>query len=341
MIQKDVVSVIIPIYNAQNYLRECVSSIISQTYSNIQIILINDGSTDESWKICKELEKIDSRIIAVTQENGGVSVARNTGLSMATGKWIMFVDPDDALDKKIIEKLLNKLDKETDIVACSCYGFTGKEHKTASFFKNDRVFFDDKTDLFLQLSDLSYGQSGEIFTAIGVPWGKLYRHSFLKKYNLKFNPKLRRMQDNVFNMYAFTKARKIYYLNKPLYFYRLDHINSFVLSHFKNFENLFLPVIQEKYRCLEREKLYSNPLIYKAYVTESANVFFNIINSTVSLKSNFKEIQDKINWLKNLKCFVPLFEEDISAQINDRKLKIKLFLIKHKLYRTYILALKV
>ena len=102
------ISVILPIYNAQDYLKECVDSVMNQTYSNLQVILVNDGSSDNSWKICQELEKIDNRIVAVTQKNRGVSVARNRGMELATGQWIMFVDPDDILNKSIIEKLLCK-----------------------------------------------------------------------------------------------------------------------------------------------------------------------------------------------------------------------------------------
>lgn len=340
MSQNDIVSVIVPIYNAEKYLKECIDSIINQTYSNIQIILVNDGSKDSSWKICKKFEKEDKRIIAFTQSNSGVSVARNVGLQNAIGKWIMFVDPDDVLDLTILENLLSKADADTDIVACTCYGFIDKIKKRASFFKNDRIFSDDKTDLFLQLSDDKYGQTGELVTAIGVPWGKIYRHSFIKKYNLEFDPKLRRMQDNVFNLYAFYYAIKIYYLNAPLYFYRLDHINNYVLKHYQHYEKLFLPVIEEKYKFLEKYHLSTNRIIYNAYLNEASNIFFKIINSAINSKNTFTYIKNKINWLMEQPCFIPLFEKRNIHNIDNKKIKIKVFLIKHKLYRLYIFTIK-
>ena len=106
MTQNSKVSIILPIYNAEKYLEECVKSVITQTYQNIQIILVNDGSKDNSWEICQNLKKKDPRIIAITQKNSGVSVARNAGLNIADGEWIMFVDPDDVLSQDIVEKLL-------------------------------------------------------------------------------------------------------------------------------------------------------------------------------------------------------------------------------------------
>ncbi|PEG78941.1 glycosyltransferase, partial [Lactobacillus sp. UMNPBX17] len=191
---KEKVSIIVPIYNAEKYLEECIASITNQTYKNLQIILVNDGSKDKSWELCEKIKDTDNRISITTQSNSGVSVARNRGLELANGEWIMFVDPDDILDKKIVEDLLVNVSSKIDIVASGCYGFDGNYKKKDSFFEGDRLFNSDKTDLYLQLMDATHGQSDDFVTAIGVPWGKLYRHIFLKKYNLKFDPKLRRMQ---------------------------------------------------------------------------------------------------------------------------------------------------
>lgn len=334
------VSIIVPIYNAEKYLEECIASITDQTYKNLQIILVNDGSKDKSWKICQELEKSDDRITALTQKNSGVSVARNKGMNISTGRWVMFVDPDDVVDVNIVERLINKVDEGTDIVACSCYGFNEKEKIVAHFFKSDRIFKNNKNDLYLQLFDSNYGQSTTAFTAIGVPWGKIYRREFIEKNSLRFDPKLRRMQDNVFNMYAFNMSRKIYYLDEPLYFYRLEHINNYVSKHFQDFEKIFLPVIEAKYTCLKSQQLDTVSVIYKAYIIEAANVFFNILNSMIFLNKDTDSIKNKIRWLITLPCFKILFNEKEKLDIHDRKLNIKLFLIKHQLYRIYALIVK-
>ena len=319
------VSVIVPIYNAEKYLEEAVNSILTQTYDNLQIILVNDGSTDNSWELCKKLENNDSRITAVTQKNGGVSVARNQGLDLAIGEWIMFVDPDDILDKNIVSTLLQEIDDNMDIVIGSCYGFNSSSKKRAHFFAESISFTDDNMDLYLQLLEASYGQTGELFTAIGVPWGKLYRRSFLEKYNLKFDPKLRRMQDNIFNMYAFYYAKEIKYIDYPLYYYRLDNINSFDKRNKTRYEKIFKPVIEERYKGLNKLNLYSNPQLYQGYLNEAANVFINIINNRILeyKKINVEELKSKV-YFKDLS-----FNKNL---LKSKKVIIKLKLIELGMY---------
>lgn len=175
------VSVIVPIYNAAEYLENNIYSIINQTYRNIEIILVDDGSTDDSLEICEKVKSKDSRIKLISKENGGVSTARNEGLKKATGKWVMFMDPDDYLEVTIIERLLSNLSADTDIISTSCTSFTSKEKKVVHFFDGNRVFKtkNQKKMLFMQLLWPEYGQSTSFAdTAIGVPWGKLYRKNF-------------------------------------------------------------------------------------------------------------------------------------------------------------------
>lgn len=321
----EIVSVVVPIYNVEKYLEESVNSILKQTYDNLQIILVNDGSTDNSWEICKKLEKEDSRIIAVTQKNSGVSVARNKGMDLASGDWIMFVDPDDILDKKIVSTLMNETNDGVDIAINSCFGFNNNSKKRAHFFGKDRTFDNDKLDLYLQLLNGAYGQTGELFTAIGVPWGKLYRREFLKKYNLKFDPKLRRMQDNIFNMYAFCYANKIKYIDQPLYYYRLENITNFGKKNKKRFEKIFKPVIVARYKGLKKLNLYSNPRIYEMYVNESADIFINIINNRIleDRRMNIKE-------LKNRDYFKDFYTN--KNLLKNKRVVIKLKLIEIGIY---------
>ena len=109
------ISIIIPVFNAEKYIEECINSILNQTYSKIEIIIINDGSTDNSEKICLELSKKDQRIKYIYQNNAGVTVARKTGVENATGEWISFVDADDILSPYAIQTLIEK-SKGQDIV---------------------------------------------------------------------------------------------------------------------------------------------------------------------------------------------------------------------------------
>ena len=119
MIQEDLISVIVPVYNVIKYLDECVDSILHQTIQNIQIILVDDGSTDGSGERCEELKKQDSRIEVLHKANGGLSDARNAGIALATGGYITFVDSDDVIDKTYCEMLYESIkNRAADIAVC-------------------------------------------------------------------------------------------------------------------------------------------------------------------------------------------------------------------------------
>lgn len=219
------ITVVVAIYNVGDYLEQCIKSIMNQTYKNIEIILVNDGSKDGCLPICNRLALMDNRIKIIDQENQGVSVARNNGMREATGDYIMFVDGDDCLKRNIIELLL-KCSENNDVVMCSYQAFNESNsfYKDCHFFEKNRNFSNDKIDLYLQLMDSSYKQKGKFYTAIGVPWGKLYKRKFLEEYQLCFDSHLIRMQDNIFNMEVFIRAKTISYIDEPLYMYRLNNI---------------------------------------------------------------------------------------------------------------------
>ena len=116
---EDLISVIIPVYNVEKYLPECIESVLKQTHTNLEIILVDDGSPDNSPQICDEYAQKDSRIKVIHKENGGVSSARNEGLKIAKGEWISFIDADDWVEKNFCEILLNKAVKtQSDIALC-------------------------------------------------------------------------------------------------------------------------------------------------------------------------------------------------------------------------------
>lgn len=123
------VSIIIPVYNTQKYLKRCINSIIDQTYSNLEIFLINDGSTDNSLEICKEYEKIDERIFIISGENHGVSYARNIGIRKATGEYLYFADSDDYLETDAIEKMIQGFEKADCELIIAGYNEVENEEK--------------------------------------------------------------------------------------------------------------------------------------------------------------------------------------------------------------------
>ena len=114
------ISIIVPVYNVEKYLKTCLDSIINQTYQNLEIILVDDGSTDNSGEICEEYRKTDSRIILIHKENEGLSMARNFGLDIASGDYISFVDSDDFIARNMMEALYNRLlETQSDMAICS------------------------------------------------------------------------------------------------------------------------------------------------------------------------------------------------------------------------------
>ena len=221
------VSIIVPVYNCEKEINGCVNSILSSDYKEIEIIIINDGSTDGSEQVCKELSDRIPQIKYFYQDNSGVSVARNYGFGQSAGEYIMFVDGDDQIKSNLISALLEKMDPSTDIVCCS-YEILG-ENRTELMFDNEveASSVSDKEPFYLQLMDRQYGNNGNNATAIGVPWGKLFRREVISRNNIIFDPKLRRMQDNIFVMQSFYYANKIKYIPLGLYLYRVEHINSY------------------------------------------------------------------------------------------------------------------
>ncbi|MBO6205821.1 MAG: glycosyltransferase [Lachnospiraceae bacterium] len=234
------ISIIVPIYNQSKYIDQCMKSIMSQNYKDIEVILIDDGSTDGSGNKCKQYVENNSNISYYFQENSGVSVARNVGMAKAKGDWIAFIDPDDYICDNMMTRMVEcHLEyKDADIIACACYAFNDNEKHINPFFEKNKIFnsYEEKKELLKQLFNSRYAQGKEKkYTAIGVPWGKLYRKKFLDAIVLRFNKNLRRMQDNVFNMKAFWHASYVVYINEPLYMYRIDNISKYHKHNFNNY----------------------------------------------------------------------------------------------------------
>lgn len=239
------ISVVIPIYNKEKYICRIMNSLKEQTYQNIEVIIIDDGSTDDSYKIAKSYED-NKKVFVYKQINQGVSAARNKGISYSKGEWLSFLDPDDLITKTYFEELI-KFENNYDIIACCCYAVDGDKKELNRFFPSNMTFTGKrKRILFRQLLDETYLQPGKTFTAVGVPWGKLYRRSFIIKNNLHFNTKLKKQEDNVFNMYAFKYARRIFYLNKPLYLYFIEHIKNDYISTYDNYAIQNAKVLQQE-----------------------------------------------------------------------------------------------
>ena len=171
------ISIIVPVYNAEKYILRCCNSILNQSYKNIELILVNDGSTDKSLEICDEICAKDQRVTLKTIPNQGVAVARNTGLDLASGKYIMFVDADDWLELGTLDKIANKMSEDLDILVFSYYQEYGEVIKNISM-KSYTV------DMF-QLLDHIY-ELPETNSLLCTVWNKVYKKSLLESKQIRF-----------------------------------------------------------------------------------------------------------------------------------------------------------
>lgn len=209
------VSIVVPVYNTDEHMLEkCFDSILQQTYTNIELIIIDDGSKPETADWLDEYNRIHEDIIVIHNQNGGASVARNTGIGIAKGDYITFVDADDWVEPDFINALLKGFDDEIDIVMCTRQFEFFTHSKENHFFDKDALFDSgNKKELI----------SKSITTGVAGTWCKMYRISFIRDNKLSYDPKLRRTQDIIFNLYAFQKAGRIRYLDLCNYHYRMQN----------------------------------------------------------------------------------------------------------------------
>jgi len=241
------ISVVIPMHNAAIYLHRCLDSICNQTYNALEVILVDDGSIDNTKNICDDYLLKDERFVYVFSEGKGVSCARNIGIDRANAKYIVFIDADDWIDSNYIEILARGITSyNADIYMISYFEEFTNKSKKMGFFKEQR--FEKRTgnefDLISTcLINSPLGNASTVF-AIGVPWAKIYKKAFLDRYSIRFVPGMKRMQDCVFNIYAFHYAERVVYEDKPLYHYRRG-IDSVTHVHDPSFEKTSDFIIDE------------------------------------------------------------------------------------------------
>ena len=200
------VSIIVPIFNTEDFLSRCLESLISQTYQNIEILLVNDGSTDASDKVIQAYAEKDQRIIVISQKNGGAGKARNEGLKKASGEYISFVDSDDKIASSYIEKLAEPLIKDNDIDISIC-GYH-KNNNPINCEYESLITYDSKDYLEDKMT------TSDISTI--VPWGKMFRRTAIKDIyfpeNLYFED-----EATIYKFFYFSKKNA--YIGSPLYYY--------------------------------------------------------------------------------------------------------------------------
>ena len=284
-------SIIVPVYNVEAYLGKCLDSILEQTLEEIEIICVNDGSTDTSGEILRKYAEKDSRILLIEQENQGLGAARNAGIEKARGEYIGFVDSDDFVDPAMFEKLYEKAKKYgSDVVLTNINLYYTDTGRTELFRDSDFYEAMSRAGWFTAL------QHPHIMQFIGV-WDRIYRRAFIEKYHLR-NPVNRIYEDVLFTVQTCIYAERISVVNEPLHYYRKNTGKSIVDREQKNdsFKFDFLKNLREsrdfmlgcgKWEELRREFLafQFQQILYHQYHTQSRQTFTNFMKELSGILS--------------------------------------------------------
>lgn len=280
------VSIIIPVYNGERYINKCLDSIINQTYYNLEIIVINDGSKDNSLNIINNYKSKDKRIIVIDKENEGQAIARNIGLDKCTGDFLTFVDIDDYVELDYVEKFIALAKKKNYDVAICNHNLVNENYESIGIEEFDKI-----SDPNINFMLTQFG-----------PAAKMFKLSYLKKINFKF------LENHIYEdlaviPYVAVKTKKIEYLNEPSYNY-LIHMgstmnqvkyNSKLNDIFDSLDNLS-KLFDGNYQ-VELEYIYIKHLLHDASLRF---LKFNNLESKRSLKKINKIIRKKYpNWKKN------------------------------------------
>ena len=317
------ISVIIPVYNGEKYIKRCIDSIINQTYDNVQIIIINDGSTDNTENILKDY----SNIVLINKENEGVSKARNTGLSLATGDYIYFCDADDYLEKDAFETLVKEY-AENDLLRFGHYVVNGDQ-------KKEKTNEDD----ILASVDLNFDDNEQILEYLisnkteGHLWNYLFKLSVIKDKNILFDEDLFYQEDVIFLLEYVLKIKKIKVVSNPFYNYFVNE-NSVTKNIESSVRNLSsIAKLRQKFLDILKE----NNMMNLSSLLEQ-----RFLNLQLSYVLDYRDKLSKKECVKVLKRIATANHEyysDVLKKPISKKWKIFINLLKNKhihLFNAYI-----
>lgn len=288
----ELISIIIPVYNAEKYIENCLKSLIAQTYKNLEIIFVDDKSTDNSLHIIGKY-LYDKRINIIKKDvNSGVSNTRNIGIEISKGCYIMFVDADDYIAPTCIEEMYKLLKGNNADVVCSNFKIVDNsdEELTEESLENNIILFQtDEIESIIcsMLNNRRYKIDPCIW---GFSWGKLYRRSIIE--DITFDEKVRFREDTLFNIQIYQRAKKILYCNTPYYFYYVNE-KAASFRFFEDYEreiSYFFTIINKYYPIIENECLNICGLfMYMTYLKHYA------MHKNLTFGSRYKLIRDTFN----------------------------------------------
>jgi len=290
--------VIIPVYNVEKYLHHCIDSVLESTFHNFELLLIDDGSKDNSGAICDEYAAKDNRVKVYHVENGGVSKARNMGIEHSTAPWLTFIDADDIVLPSYLERLYSAVEAhpEIDLVHAGCMLYEG-DRATVKEFEYEDKYSDDKSYLFWKFR--------------GLPFSKLFKREIIFKEGIRFDEKMKSQEDMFFMLDYVYHVKSYVFLNQYEYFHRCDNTTSIMHTemcvtyenalhashHYFESVDKYIQAynISEKYS-IRRKKHVGESLSFAIY-TLFLSKDFSFRERTVHLKNDFSTVQ-----LSYLKC---------------------------------------
>ena len=297
MKQKNMVSIIVPVYNVEKYIKKCIDSIINQTYQNLEIILVDDGSPDKCGEICEEYSKKDNRIKVIHKENGGVSDARNAGLEKATGEYIAFIDSDDYIDKNYISTLYNMcITNKAEIAQCSFKRVTDNQ------IANEK----DVENKIVNMSGIEAIKNifKENYIEYTVAWNKLYKKSLFD--NIKY-PKGKLHEDEATTYKLFYEAKIVSVTNEKLYYYYIRQ-NSITNTKFSLRRLDYIEELEEQLKFFNdrnEEDIYLE--VYYRYARSLLLFYFKcktIENSEQIQNELYSKFKESVKYLKKQKVSI-------------------------------------
>ncbi len=315
-----IVSIILPVYNVEKYIDTCLTSLLNQTYDKLQIIIVDDGSTDESLNIVKSYKDKFNNIIILTQKNKGVSEARNLALKYVEGNYVLFIDSDDYINNTMIEKLLSSCLKfDSDIAMCGYYLYyenANKKNEIKLYDLKDNYIYDNKKIIDEMLLQKIQGHL----------WNKMFKKELLDKIKFIFEPG-RYIQDMLPVFKAVCCSRKITYINEALYYYRQIETSTIHKNNFKLADDYYhatcsvINYINENGMFVKRESMdtfrtmsmlililqlinadeYSNFRTFKNGRYKEIIIKNYLFNSNISIKNKIKITLIKLDVYKLLK----------------------------------------
>ncbi|WP_407378036.1 glycosyltransferase family 2 protein [Megamonas funiformis] len=298
------VSIIVPVYNVEKYIKRCLDSLINQTYKNLEIILIDDGSTDASGVICDQYRIEDNRIKVIHQKNSGLPSARNTGIDNITGNIVMFIDSDDWIDEDCVEKCIKEF-KASNKLECILFPYI-REFENISkpvYFlgKNEKLFINN--DIRKYIHRRLFGPINEelkkpdSMNDLNTAWGKIYLSKFIKDIRFTDVKYIGSAEDCYFNMQLFNKFKVVKYIPYIKYHYNKINQTSIVHKYNENLEKTRNNLYMYAQELINKNNYNNNykEALFNRIVLDILDLVRNIMNSNLSLYLKYKLVKNILN----------------------------------------------